>query len=142
LPGGGAKQEPKPGRPRAKVNLTGAWETSAAAFACTTVERQIDSILANVEPDADNRRSITVRELQTLVATPRLVSQSLRVLIALGRWKAVKIPFERQRRVFWRNGYLEAEQWRSFDWWVLDGDWREAVKKARAVAQKVRAQRL
>jgi hypothetical protein len=124
---------------RAKVCLDVSWETSAAAFACTTVERRIDTLIDSVEPDAQGRRLITVRELQELIATPRLVAPALRVLETLGRWKRIKVPFAREGRVFWRNGFVKADAWRRFvPLGLRPEDLGPSVLDARDAARKAR----
>ena len=85
------------------------------------------------------------------------VGRAIRVLEALGRWRKVKIPFERKEwpgRIFWRNGFVEVEDWDCFlpyDWRDLGGVWQAmlpddwwsiAVRDARKEANEARKRRL
>jgi hypothetical protein len=146
----------------AKVEIGWTWE-AVSSFACTSIERQVDMIIGGVEPDERGRRLITLEEIRAKLGAKqngsrRHVAMALRVLEALGRWRKVKIPFERKGwpgRAFWRNGFVEIEDWdcflplvwedlgrQTFSATLPEGWWDTAIENARKEAKEARNYRL
>jgi hypothetical protein len=134
----------EPRRPsKAKIAVNASWETSPAIEALTKTEMRVDAIIAAVRPNSDGLRLITVREIQARMASPRLVKNALRVLKAIGRWKAAKVKFVAPGgRLFIRSGYQEGN-WRDrYNPFVDDPEGKYAAWEAKDDARKARHYRL
>jgi hypothetical protein len=134
---------PRARRPGVKFDPrnNGEWERSPSFGALTRSEIEIDLIIKAVVPDEDGLRLITKREIEERVVSPHLVKNALRVLKAVFRWEAVKVPFIGPGgRIFYRNGYREG-QWKDrFLGYFDDPD--EPYLEAKQAAKDARHYRL